>query len=143
MSDPYIWHETINTRHTRRSFRSEVEPDVLEMVAGWLASDLIKLPGGYSCIVMYRSGHCLQAEVHTPGGVRLVVIGVASHARCGQSLWLRLEGLPGAKPAEPWCAAWLDSAGQAADPTAYHWLGDFERCLAWAFLDSVAAKEAR
>ncbi len=133
----YIWHETIQTQHTRRSFRSEVAPDILEMVSGWLASDLMELPGGYRCVVMYRSGHCLQAEVHTPAGVRLVAIGIAAHARCGQTLWVRLEGKPDAKPAEPWCAVWLDIEGITTDPDAALWLGDFERCLAWAFLDSV------
>jgi hypothetical protein len=142
MSDRYIWHETIQTQHTRRSLLSEVAPDVLEMVREWLKSDAMDLPGGYRCVILYRSEHCLQAEVYTQQGVRLVVIGVASHARCGQPLWLRLDGESERKPAEPWCAAWLDPAGQQADPAAYHWLGDFERCLAWAFIDVRDRKDS-
>jgi hypothetical protein len=136
MTDRYIWHETINTEHTRRSFLSEVAPDVRAIVAGWLASgDAFDMPGGYRGVIMYRSEKCLQAEILTPEGVRLCVIGVANNSRCGAPLWARLNGDPGAKPVEPWCGAWLDPAGQAADPFAYDWLGDFERCLAWAFLE--------
>lgn len=137
--DRFIWHETIQTQHTRRSFRSEVAPDVLAAVTDWLARDAFDLPGGYRCVVVYRSEKCLQAEVYTGSGVRLVVLGVAAHARCGAPLWARLEGAPEAKPAEPWCGVWLDPAGVAADPDAYQWLGDFERCLAWAFLESMTA----
>ncbi|HVW10884.1 MAG TPA: hypothetical protein VHC90_19995 [Bryobacteraceae bacterium] len=130
----YIWHETIQTQHTRRSFLSEVAPDVLETVREWLKSEAFDLPMGYRCVIVYRSEHCLEAEVYTGNGQRLVRIGVAAHARCGTPLWRRLQGAPGAKPAEPWCGIWLDYPGLIADPAAQQWLGDFERCLAWAFL---------
>lgn len=92
-------------------------------------------------MVTYRSEKCLEAEVYSPDSVRLVCIGVAMHSRCGQALWVRLNGLAGAKPDEPWCGAWLDPEGQAADPEAYMWLGDFERCLAWAFLSIQGAAQ--
>lgn len=134
-SERYIWHETVQTQHTRRSFRSEIAPDVLATVTGWLGSDLIALPGGYRCVVMSRSESCLQAEVWTPHDIRLCVIGVAVRARCAV-LWARLHGDAATKPAEPWCGVWLDPTGLIADPEAYHWLGDFERCLAWAFIDA-------
>jgi hypothetical protein len=136
MPDRYIWHETIQTQHTRRSFRSEVAPGILATVGGWLKSDSIELPGGYVCRIVYRSAHCLEAEVLTPAAVRLVVVGVASHTRCGQPLWERIGGAPTTRPAEPWCGIWLDPEGLAADPAAYVWLGDFERCLAWAFIEA-------
>lgn len=132
--DRYIWHETIETRHTRRSFLSEVAPDVLAKVREWIKSDLIHLPGEYECVITYRATHCLQAELYTPTGVRLVEIGIADHPRCGQPLWVRLGGAPDARPQEPWCAASLDPLGCAADPEAYKWIGDFERVLAWAWL---------
>jgi hypothetical protein len=33
--DRYIWHETIQTQHTRRSFLSEVAPYVLARMREW------------------------------------------------------------------------------------------------------------
>jgi hypothetical protein len=72
--------------------------------------------------------------VLTPDGTRLVRIGVADKSRCAQPLWERLGGAPDARPAEPWCAASIDPRGASADRAAYRWLGDFERCLAWAWL---------
>ena len=140
MSDPgdrYIWHETIQTQHTRRSFVNEIDSGVLATVRAWLAAgDAFDLPGGYRCVLVQRSARCIEAEVYTPGGVRLIRIGVADHAHCGQMLWERIGGAADAKPAEPWCAASMDADGVIADPGAYQWLGDFERCLAWAWLES-------
>jgi hypothetical protein len=135
--DRYIWHETVNTQHTRRSFLSEIAPDVLATVQGWLADYEFgfDLPGGYRCNINNRSEKCLQAEVLTPSGIRLCVIGVANHSRCGAPLWANLQGDPATRPGEPWCGVWLDPVGQAADPDAHVWLGDFERRLAWAFLE--------
>lgn len=138
-TDRYIWHETIQTQHTRRSFLSEVAPDVLKTVRAWLAADRFALPGGCECVVTYRATHCLQAEVYTASGVRLVEIGIADHPRCGQPLWVRLGGAQDARPEEPWCAISLDHEGMVVDPVAYQWLGDFERCLAWAWLTSKEA----
>ena len=142
LSDRYIWHETIQTQHTRRSFLSEVAPDVLARMHEWLESDRFGLPGGYECVITYRATHCLQAEVYTPYGVRLIEIGIADHPRCGQPLWVRLGGAPEARPYEPWCAVSLDPAGMVVDTEAYHWLGDFERVIAWAWLTSKGKSDA-
>ena len=132
--DRYIWHETIQTQHTRRSFLSEIAPDVLEQFRIWLKADAFSLPGGYECVILYRVRHCIEAEVYAPNGIRLIRIGVADHPRCGQPMWVRLGGAPDARPQEPWCVASIDQAGAKTDPEAYQWLGDFERCLAWAWL---------
>lgn len=140
--DRYIWHETIETQHTRRSFLSEVAPDVLAAVQQWLKADRFDLPGGYECVITYRATHCIQAEVYTPAAVRLIQFGVADHPRCGQPMWVRLGGATDARPQEPWCAASIDSAGTAADPEAYRWLGDFERCLAWGWLAGKEKNDA-
>lgn len=135
----YIWHETIQTQHTRRSYLSEVDPSVLETVRNWLKADRFELPDGYECVITYRATHCLQAEVYTPTGVRLVEIGVADHPRCGQPLWVRLGGAEDARPEEPWCVASIDPQGAVADPEAYKWVSDFERVLGWAWLTGKEA----
>lgn len=76
MDDRYIWHETIQTQHTRRSFLSEVAPEVLTMVRNWLDADAMNLPGDYRCVIVYRSTGCIEAEAYTSAGVRLVRFGV-------------------------------------------------------------------
>jgi hypothetical protein len=39
-------------------------------------------------------------------------------------------------PPEPWCAALLDSAAARQSAEGLMAIGDFERCLAWAWLTS-------
>lgn len=79
--------------------------------------------------------------------VPIAEIGIAPHSRCGTRLWRSLhetgERLGGGIatdiercPPEPWVAAALD-AGIAQHMAAAHWLGDFERCLAWAWLEHL------
>lgn len=136
MTEPeYLWHATIQTGHTRRSFRSEVAPEIIELVGGWLKSDHFALPpgGGYECVITRRVSNGLLAEVRNGQGTRLVEIGVANHSAFAAELWEHLGGAPDARPHEPWCAVSLD-AGLMEDPAATEWLGDFERCLAWAWL---------
>ncbi|MDQ3562852.1 MAG: hypothetical protein M3436_01505 [Pseudomonadota bacterium] len=66
--------------------------------------------------------------------------GVAAHSRCGAALWRELHRWgktpvvtdPERCPPEPWVAVALD-AGITQHMDATEWLGDFERCLAWAF----------
>lgn len=81
---------------------------------------------------------------HTPGKPHggattpLVTVGVAQRSRHGQPLWESLVNAFGCadeteKPAEPWCAVALHP-GLSAYPDASDWLGDFERCIAWAWI---------
>lgn len=76
--------------------------------------------------------------------VPLTEIGIASHSRCGAVLWRSLHDAAGrigipvrtdsdTCPPEPWVAALLYH-GAAIYTDAMHWLGDFERCLAWAWV---------
>jgi hypothetical protein len=134
MSDRYIWHETINTQHTRRSYLSEIAPHVLATIQSWLANDQFAMPGDYQCRIVARSADCLRAIVLTADGVALVRIAIAAHNRCGLPAWRWLGGVEGAEPETPWCAATTLPEGAIADPEAYKWLGDFERCLAWSWL---------
>lgn len=106
-------------------------------------------------------GRCLLATIYA-GPTSLIQFGVAGHQRCGADLWRRLNEfgfLAGTlKPAEqqqgvltggtkgvyeiidqqpraPWCAAALDiGITQHVEHMAA--FGDFERCLAWGFLEA-------
>ena len=62
-----------------------------------------------------------------------MTIGIAlDDRRCGAALWRKIAGNGSEQPDQPWCAARLEP-GLALDPEATHWLGAFERCLAWGF----------
>ena len=82
---------------------------------------------------------------HVPGqhalggdGVPLVTFGVAQRPGYGSDLWAKLAGkfgaLPGLeKPLEPWLAVAIHP-GLALHSETAGWLGDFERCVAWAWV---------
>lgn len=147
----YLHHVTLTTGDTRRSYRHEVSEQavtvcraLLETISAGEMSEPVKIPGVGDYYLSGRvSGKCMVATV-TSGAPSLVIatIGVAAHSRCGATLWRELHKWgempvvtdPAACPPEPWIAAALD-AGITEHMEAAHWLGDFERCLGWAFIE--------
>lgn len=146
-----IRHITLTTGHVRDSLPGEVSPEAIDAIAAIIermcageVAEPVPLPGigaGYS-IAGRGTSRCLVASVYADGPPSTMVctIGVALHSRCGASLWRELHRWgrtpvvtdPWRCPPEPWVAAALDE-GVAVHPDCTYWLGDFERCLAWAF----------
>jgi len=153
----HITHLTLATGHTTRIERGDVAGETLARVAPWLAALVASgqsapLPvaelAHYSATAFVASG----ALVITICGVApttgrmagvpppLATMGVAKRSRHGAALWplLGAAHMPAIKPGlvrpgEPWCAV-------AIWPTitrhldALDWLGDLERCIAWAWV---------
>lgn len=152
----YIQHLTLRTGHISRIQRGDVAGETQGRVAPWLAalvhsgasaplpvSDLSE----YSAVAFVADG----ALVITICGVApttgrmagvpppLVTLGVAKRSRHGTALWplLHAAHMPPvkvglARPAEPWCAiAIWPTITRHIDAMA--WLGDLERCIAWAW----------
>lgn len=82
--------------------------------------------------------------------VPIAEVGIAAHSRCGATLWRNLHAMAAQQgatvatdathcPPEPWVAALLH-AGASIYIDAMSWLGDFERCLAWAWWENVGRK---
>ncbi len=171
MNAKFIRHLTLNTGHSRDSPREEVGEDIIDtcrdLIVGCLASHLYEpIPAARDpdCVlVATREGRCLVATVSAlfvadhgelAGELRripLVTIGVAESARCGATLWRALHAgrEPGLQtdrnhpPQAPWCAARLEpSISYQLFAGAAHWLGDFERCLAWAWIDYLGENNA-
>jgi len=146
MSAPYITHLTLSTGHARRSPRDEVGDDTLQLLVPWLrkaaaTGERLPLPvaelAQYGLIAMASDG-ALIATVDAGVGVPLVTIGVAQRSRQAAGLWANLASIfdvpPGLSPPRaPWCAVALRPA-LLDHPQASEWLGDFERCLAWAWI---------
>lgn len=154
--DRYIRHVTLTTGHARDCYRSEVTDDAIALCAGLIAtfaagkvSEPVAIPrvGPYS-ISGRGGGKCMVASVWSngPPSELVVSIGVAEHERCGATIWRTLHQvsqLPPAtdverQPRAPWCGVLLEPAIMH-HMDAMEWLGDFERCLAWAWIEMVAA----
>lgn len=157
----HIQHLTLATGRTRRIEAGEVPGETLARVRPWLAalvatgqalpvprSDLADFVGLASVVdgalVVTISG----AEIAGRGRPPLVSLGVARRSRHGAELWPLMTGpvMPPAsvraqRPAEPWCAVALWPT-LAYAPDAVHWLGDLERCIAWAWCTSHQADDA-
>lgn len=143
-------HYTINTGHTRESPRAEVGEDVLATLAHMLASGNHVMPGppGYSCRVTIDGGALLATVSH--GQRPCISFGVATDDASADMLWSTLEkhyheitDMPGIRSADfavvkrpastPWCAA----ITIMATPDEAYWMADFERCLAWAWIEAI------
>ena len=152
MTSPYISHITLTTGHTRRSPREEVGDDILRVLVPWLnelvASDAQRpLPvptlAHYSANATVEAGALVctvwaPGEPHAEESVPLVTLGVAQRSRQGSDLWALLVSQFDIrpeikKPAEPWCGV-IVHPNLMAHREASDWLGDFERCLAWAWI---------
>jgi hypothetical protein len=154
-AERYLWHVTLNTGHGRRSPRSEVSAAAIEAVGRNLdealaAGTFVPLTGPPGYLLKADAvGASLTASVAADsehGPMPLVTFGVALRARNAGRLWRLLHDVKGydfatdpevvAKP--PWCAVRLyDTIG--LDMAAMAWLGDFERCAAWAWIERDAA----
>ncbi|RUN77309.1 hypothetical protein [Sphingomonas sp. TF3] len=143
----YLNHLTLNTGDLRRSWLHEVDDAAIEhtrelvadAVAGGGDTDM-PVPGYRLHVEPFGSRRAALCTV-SRDDVPLVTIAVAarpSRALWGQMIALRHRIDPDApaldEPPAPWCAALLLPAA-VTDHGAMAWLGDFERCAAWAWID--------
>lgn len=151
MREKFIHHITLTTAHSRKSYRNEVGDDavaacrnLIDKIAVGEVSEPAKIPGVGDYYLSGRAtSKCMVATVMSGApSVVIATIGVALHSQCGARLWRELHTWgetpvvtdPNQCPPEPWVAAALD-VGIAQHMEAAHWLADFERVLAWAFLE--------
>lgn len=126
-------HYTITTGHNRVSPRSEVGVGVAESLATMCRAGTHPMPGfaGYTVLVRIE-GAVLAATVER-GAVPLVTMLVCRDAD-GLQRAIRVSGcIPAVSLAAP--AVLVDVHATAAGDPALDWLGDFERCLAWAWIE--------
>lgn len=107
--------------------------------AGFTAKVLVE-HGALVCTVYgpaARFPH-LAGMAEAQDGVPLVTFGVAQRSRHSKTLWDILVASSDhpprcAMPESPWCGVILHPP-LPAFPDASEWLGDFERCVAWAWI---------
>lgn len=154
----YITHITLSTGHTRNSPRAEVSDDILGVLHPWLFNMLsrcerLPLPmpalahysasatideGSLLCTIWGPAGPHIAGRKHAGEVAPLVTIGVAQRNRHGIELWGRMiaqfEAAPDIKrPVEPWCAVVIHPS-LSRYPDCAEWLGELERCIAWAWI---------
>lgn len=154
----YLHHITLTTGHLARTTREDVAPEVTALLAPWLQAMIdtgqtapLPVPAlsAYSAQAQVRHGGLIvtiYAPVgpHQPGkphqgvGTPLVTLGVAQRSRQAQPLWDDLTGAFPARagtqmPCAPWAAVTTHPA-MLAHLDAIEWLGDLERCIAWAWI---------
>lgn len=153
----YIHHLTLATGHLTRIERGDVEGETLARMGPWLAvltktATAMPLPTsaltGFSALSgVYAEG--LMITISGPPAATgrmqgkappLVTMAVAKRARHADALWPLITGpvMPQVKPGvirppEPWCAVAIHPTIMM-HPESMEWLGDLERCVAWAWV---------
>jgi hypothetical protein len=130
-------HLTLDTGQTRVSFRDEIDPRVLEQLRPLTVTGTYPMPQPAGCTVKVTVDGTAALVTVMRGGDPLVTFGVAADEPGAERLWplIARPGVP-QPSAVPWLTAGLE-VGVAVHPGALGWLGDFERCWAWCWLDHV------
>jgi len=155
----YLNHVTLTSGHVRRSSREEVSDNLLAqlrpVVAECERAGEAEFPSPSGLMILRRiveserpSRHVAVWAISEPQGPALVTIALAMQARAGAGLWRQLHAIPALAtraddlPPAPWLAALLHLPACLPEPhPAVHWLGDCERCIAWAWIDEVYRRD--
>ncbi|OLP04627.1 hypothetical protein [Rhodoferax antarcticus] len=145
----YINHVTLSTGHTARTSRADVTDETIKTLSPWLDAALAHkddypLPGTLGA----RDGYVMSASLMHGGLVchvgqlesgPLVSFAVAKRSRQSGELWAWMCAQYGSRagltaPGTPWCAVALRPSF-ALQHGSSAWIGDFERCVAWTWLE--------
>jgi hypothetical protein len=128
-------HYTITTGHLRESPRAEVTIP-LDMLADQLTTGVHPMPNfeGYS-VRSTVAGTMLAATVFYGPAPLVTALCVVDAAGLAEAL--RLTGArPPRRLEAPACLVTVHPTIMAA-PDAQSWIGDWERCLAWAWVEKM------
>lgn len=150
---PLLAHVTLLTGHVRHSPRGEVTDDTMILMTSWLADQGVRpvrtgqvhhapIPNfpGYTA-KMKANGRCLAATVGHEIFGDMLKIWVAPTLLDGAKAWLLHGYKRTQQPPAPWCVVKLLPAFESLiRHEDVSWLGDFERCLAWAWIEMLATR---
>jgi len=139
---PSIFHVTLQTGQSSRSYRQDVSDRTIATLRPLVGADgEHEIPGVFACkLRVTRTGRLLLATILAETAI--CTLAIADRSVGADKLWEMIhEGTKtatdaGRPPPAPWCAARLEPGFGAWREDAA-WLADFERCLAWTFLESL------
>ena len=143
----FLTHATVNTGHSKRSYRNEVSDGVIGEIKAWLP-DLFagKLRG------VIDDNYAVRCDWHNSKSVgftvsrmnaemqatKIVKFSVCRHSKRAKPSW-EFVGGKGTPPPVPFVAATFFPNNLTVDDLAsISAIADFERCLAWAWLESLS-----
>lgn len=154
-----LHHVTLTTGDARWSSREEVDPRFLAQLRSLVGecerAGQCDLPTPDGIMVLRRiapsspSRHVAIWALSEPQGPALVTIALAMRDRAGAGVWRMLHEFLGTGaqpplatnanrlPPAPWLAAGLHLPALLPPHPALRWLGDAERCIAWAWIDEI------
>jgi hypothetical protein len=145
-----LTHVTISTGHSNDSPRHLVPDDVIKFMAYWLKSakpTLIpgieeeqiaaQVPAAENYVAVFRSNKgCLLVTLFHRKFGPVLTFGVTPAQADGKELWALL-GSKECQPKGAWCGVKFEGGLIRAGASCLMdmmWFGDFERCVAWAWL---------
>lgn len=141
-----LWHVTLTSGDVRWSPRTEVADTVIAEVAARIAAARRRgpapIPGqpGYTARARARDG-VLGLTVRAGGEPIVGMVVAPSLDAAREAEWWAMPPVSDLRPDPPplpgpaaVCLAWLLPAIVTLDREALGWLGDYERCVAWAWL---------
>lgn len=139
---PSIFHVTLQTGQWSRSYRQDVSDTTIATLRPLVGADGDHEIPGVSArkLRVTRSGRLLLATILAQTSI--CTLAIADRSVGAGKLWEMIhEGTrtatdPARPPAAPWCAARLEP-GLVSCPQDVAWLTDFQRCLAWTFLETL------
>lgn len=159
----YIHHVTLTTGHSRRSFRHECDSRLLAQLGPVVVEcdhrGTAEFPAPTGIMRLDRivesdrpSKHVRIWTIREPQGPPLVTLAAATDDRAGAGIWRALhdghrEPVPLAtradrRPGAPWLAVMLHLPAIVPAPhPALSWLGDAERCIAWAWIKTNGSRD--
>jgi len=142
---PSIWHVTLQTGHSSQSYRQDIADAAITAL-----SPLLRADGEYPIpsvadrrLCVTRAGRLLLATVLAETAI--CTLAVANRSVGAQKLWHMIhKGVetatdPHKPPRAPWCAARIEP-GLAIHAEDQPWLADFQRCLAWTWIESLPGR---
>lgn len=153
-------HLTIQTGHVTTGRYSDIDPVVVGALKLWLrTAKPFKLPGlplwskeaaipgkpGYYA-VMTEKGDGLLVSICIDDDIEdciVLTFAVAPDDAAGENVWCRVCDSQVQPPPAPWCAVKLqEGIAHMHSPFDILWMGDFQRLVAWAWMEHVAEVSA-
>lgn len=145
-------HISLHTGHKRLTHPHEVHPEVVERLVGLIrqAENQRSLPmptqESTHTIAIERDEVSLRAVIHSvDGGVPVATITTCIKPAGGLGLWrdMHTTQFPTSTrasnaPQRAWVASRFEAGILLEGPSFMFMLGDFERCLAWSFVEHLA-----